>query len=294
MKTKHLVDEQEEGTRLDKLLARLDDSQSRSRWQKQIAGGGVRVNGAEVKSSYQVEEGEQIEVDPPEDFHPHGLKPQDLPLDVVYEDAHVIGIDKKISTVVHPGSGNWDGTLANALVFHYDNLPRPDDNLRPGIVHRLDKDTSGVLVIARTELAYDHISTQFKMRTVEKEYLALVGGNFTENHGLIDAPIGRDPKAPTNMTVKYGGKDSQTEFSVVSELDDSTLLRVRPHTGRTHQIRVHMDYIGHSIIGDKRYGGRPYSRFMLHSRKISLTHPVTGEKLTLESPAPDEFTELTQ
>ncbi len=289
---KHAVEEYEEGTRLDKLLAQLEDSISRSQWQRQITGGGVKVDGEEAKVSYRVSEGEQIEIDPPEDFRPHDLRPQDLPIDVVYEDEHVIGVDKKSSTVVHPGPGNWEGTLANALIFHYEDLPRPDDGLRPGIVHRLDKGTSGILVVARTGLAYEHISNQFKERSVDKEYLALVEGTFAEEGGLIDAPIGRDPKSPTIMTVKFGGKESQTEFFVISESDDSTLLRVKPHTGRTHQIRVHMDYIGHKIAGDERYGGRPYSRFMLHSRRITFAHPKTGEKLTLESPIPPEFAEL--
>jgi len=220
------------------------------------------------------------------------LVPQDVPLNVVYEDSVLIGVNKPSPMVVHPGPGHEKGTLANALAFHYPDLPDIPDPARPGIVHRLDKDTSGVLAVARTKSAYESLKQQFKERQVEKVYLALVSGKFEEDSGLIDAPIGRSARDKTKMTVKLGGKDSRTRFRVLKEFEDRSLLEVRPLTGRTHQIRVHMDYIDHRIVGDSYYGGEPHERLMLHSRNLSVHHPETGEALTLTAPVPEEFEEF--
>ncbi len=292
MKKKHIVTEAEKNKRVDKLLSSLDDSLSRNSWQRQITQGNVKVNSSQVKPSYKVTPGEKIKIDTVEDLQIHKLKPQNLPLDVVYEDNQIIGINKKSSTVVHPGPGNWDGTLANALIYHYENLPRPTNHLRPGIVHRLDKETSGIVVVARTEKAFYTISNQFRNREINKEYLALVEGHFTEKEGLIKAPIGRNNKIPTRMAVKLNGKDSETEFSVLKEFQNSTLLKICPKTGRTHQIRVHMDYIEHPVLGDSSYGGPSCQRMMLHALNITLTHPKRGQKLTLTAPTPHTFNQV--
>lgn len=292
MKKKHTVTEAEKNERVDKLLSSIDDSLSRNSWQKQITQGNVRVDNSQVKPSYRVSPGEEIKIDLADDLHKHKLKPQNLPLDVVYEDSQIIGINKKSSRVVHPGPGNWDGTLANALIYHYENLPCPTNHLRPGIVHRLDKETSGIVVVARTQKAFVSILDQFKNREINKEYLALVEGQFTEKEGLIKAPIGRNNKIPTKMAVKLGGKASETEFSVLKEFHNSTLLQISPRTGRTHQIRVHMDYIGHRILGDSSYGGPPCQRMMLHALNITLTRPNGDQKVTLTAPTPDTFNQV--
>lgn len=287
-----MVKRENKGMRVDKLLAVLDETVSRSKWKTAINTGQVTVNDEQVKPSYTVNPGDEIEVRKPQSLQPPRLEPEKGPLDVVYEDDQVLGINKANSTVVHPGPGNWHGTLANALAYYYDDLPSPEDELRPGIVHRLDKETSGILIVARTEMAYYDLASQFRKRRVDKDYLAVVEGGFSERRGMIDAPIGRDPKNPTRMTVKFGGKESRTEFLVVEEFEDSTLLRVKPRTGRTHQIRVHLKYIGHEIIGDMRYGGRESSRLMLHAREITFTHPKKKTELTLKSPIPTEFPEV--
>jgi 23S rRNA pseudouridine1911/1915/1917 synthase len=287
-----VVREDEKETRIDKLLANLLPDLSRSKWQGLIEDGQVTVAGAERKSSYRVKPGEKVEIKIPEDYDSQELVPQDLPLNVVYEDSALIGVNKPSPMVVHPGPGHEKGTLANALAFNYPDLPEIPDSTRPGIVHRLDKDTSGILAVARTGTAYEGLKDQFKEREVGKAYLALVSGRFEEEGGLINAPIGRSTKDKTRMTVKLGGKDSKTKFRVLDEFEDRSLLEVRPVTGRTHQIRVHMDYIDHRIVGDSYYGGEPHDRLMLHSRSLSVKHPETGEALTLNAPVPEEFEDL--
>ncbi|MFB6290681.1 MAG: RluA family pseudouridine synthase [Candidatus Bipolaricaulia bacterium] len=282
----------EEGVRIDKLISIRLPELSRSKWQKLIKTGCVTVDGSQIKPSYRVSAGERVEIDVPEDFNSETLVPQDIPLDAVYEDSTLIGVNKPTGLVVHPGPGHEDGTLANGLAYRYRNLPDLPDPTRPGIVHRLDKDTSGVLVVARTDEAYLDLKSQFKNREVEKEYLAIVDGQFDEKSGLIDAPVGRSNKDKTKMKVTLGGKEARTEFSVVEELEDSTLLRVKPVTGRTHQIRIHLDYIGHKILGDSYYGGPPAERLMLHASRLTVRHPDKGTNLVLEAPLPDEFKNL--
>jgi len=284
-----VVQEDEKETRIDKLLADLLPGLSRSKWQGLIDDGQVTVAGSERKPSYQVKPGELVKIDIPEDYGSRELVPQDIPLNVVYEDSALIGVNKPSPMVVHPGPGHDKGTLANALAFHYPDLPDIPAPERPGIVHRLDKDTSGVLVVARTKSAYDSLKRQFKERQVEKVYLALVSGKFEEDSGLIDAPIGRSASDKTKMTVKLGGKDSRTRFRVLKEFEARSLLEVRPLTGRTHQIRVHMDYIDHRIVGDSYYDGESHDRLMLHARNLSVHHPETGEAITLSAPIPEEF-----
>lgn len=280
-----------EDIRIDKLVSIRLPELSRSKWQELIKSGHVKVNGSPVKPSYRVSAGERVEIRVPEDFDSRTLVPQDIPLEVVYEDSSLIGVNKPNSLVVHPGPGHEKGTLANGLIYLYENLPNLPDPTRPGIVHRLDKETSGILVVARTAEAFFDLKDQFKNREVDKEYIALVEGNFDERSGLIDAPVGRSNKDKTRMTVKLGGKEARTEFRVIDERENATLLEVKPVTGRTHQIRVHMDYIGHKIIGDSYYGGPPAERLMLHARRLTLGHPEKGTDLTLEAPEPEEFKE---
>ncbi len=289
-----VVRKEEKGERIDKLLAELLADLSRSKWQELIRGGHVRVAGATKKPSYQVKPGDGIEIEIPESADSDELVAQDLPLDVVYEDETLLGVNKPSPMVVHPGPGHEKGTLANALINRYPELPELPKTNRPGIVHRLDKDTSGVLAVARSETAFRKLKAQFKEREVGKVYLALVAGNFKEEAGMIDAPVGRSSKDKTKMTVKLGGKEAQTRFRVLKEYEDSSLLEVRPQTGRTHQIRVHMVYIDHRIIGDSYYGGREGERLMLHSRSLTVRHPENGENLTLTAPLPEEFAKLTR
>jgi 23S rRNA pseudouridine1911/1915/1917 synthase len=281
----------EEDIRIDKLISIWFPDVSRSKWQDLIKSGNITVDGSKTKSSHRVSAGEKIEIDIPEGFNSKRLVPQDIPLDVVYEDSYLIGINKPSSLVVHPGPGHEKGTLANGLVYRYEKLPDLPDPERPGIVHRLDKGTSGIIVVARTDEIYLELKDQFKNREVEKEYLAIVDGHFDEKEGLIDAPVGRSTRDKTKMKVKMGGKESRTQFSVIEEFENSTLLRIKPVTGRTHQIRVHMDYINHRILGDSYYGGPPAERLMLHARRLTIRHPVEGTELTLEAPVPDEFAE---
>jgi len=284
-----VIQEEEKETRIDKLLADLLPGLSRSKWQGLIDEGQVTVAGSERKPSYQVKPGELVEINIPEDYGSRELSPQDISLNIVYEDSALLGVNKPSPMVVHPGPGHEKGTLANALAFHYPDLPDIPAPERPGIVHRLDKDTSGVLAVARTKSVYESLKGQFKERQVEKVYLALVSGKFEEDSGMIDAPIGRSARDKTKMTVKLGGRDSRTRFRVLKEFEDRSLLEVRPLTGRTHQIRVHMDYINHRIVGDSYYGGEPHDRLMLHSRDLTVHHPETGEAITLSAPIPEEF-----
>jgi len=286
-----VVGKMEEDIRIDKLISIWFPDVSRSKWQDLIKSGNITVDGSKTKSSYRVSAGEKIEIDIPEGFNSKRLVPQDIPLDVVYEDSYLIGINKPSSLVVHPGPGHEKGTLANGLIYRYEKLPDLPDPERPGIVHRLDKGTSGIIVVARTDEIYLELKDQFKNREVEKEYFAIVDGHFDEKEGLIDAPVGRSAKDKTKMKVKMGGKESRTQFSVIEEFENYTLLRIKPVTGRTHQIRVHMDYINHRILGDSYYGGPPAERLMLHARRLTIRHPVEGTELTLEAPVPDEFAE---
>ena len=292
IKREFLIAETEEDLRIDKLLSRRFPDRSRSRWQKFIETGAVSVSGATVKSSYRVTPGEKVEMDMTDFSESEGLIPQKISFDVIHEDRYILGINKPDSLVVHPGPGHPKGTLANGLIYRYSDLPEVPDPERPGIVHRLDMDTSGVLVVARTADAYYDLKDQFKAREVEKEYLALVDGKFDEEAGVIEAPVGRKNRDKTKMGVKLGGKKARTEFRVEREFANSTLLKVKPLTGRTHQIRVHLKYIGHRVLGDTYYGGPDYKRLMLHSRQLTLTHPKTKQWITLKAPLPDEFEEL--
>ncbi len=287
------IDSEHAGRRLDRFLADADPVISRSEVQRDIRAGRVSVSGEVTRQpSRRLRENDEViwEI---ADRAP--LTPQPIPLDVLYEDEHLVAVDKPAGLVVHPGAGTESPTLVEGLLADR-TLPRSDDPVRPGIVHRLDKETSGVILVAKTAAALAHLQRQFAARSVEKAYLAVVRGVIAEGEGTIDAPIGRDPAHPRRMRVRSQGRAARTDFRVLRRLRDSTLLLVRPHTGRTHQVRVHLQYIGHPVLGDDVYDAqrRPaYApkrrRMMLHAWRITVRHPETGKSLRLEAPVPPEF-----
>jgi 23S rRNA pseudouridine1911/1915/1917 synthase len=207
----------------------------------------------------------------------------------VYEDEDIVALDKPADLVVHPGAGTRGTTTLVEALLATRNLPPSDDPARPGIVHRIDKETTGILVVAKTPRALESLKRQFAERRVEKAYLAWVAGTLDETEGAIDAPVGRDPHAPRRMAVVADGRPSQTEFAVLAREPKRTLLLVRPRTGRTHQIRVHFRYIGHPVVGDGLYGGPRAAGLMLHAWRLTVFHPATGERLTLEAQPPDAY-----
>lgn len=282
------------GQRLDHhLQARLPEY-SRSRLQDWVRDGHVTVNGRTAKASLVLKGGESITVTPA-NLPPLRAEAEDLPIDVLYEDDAVIGINKRAGMVVHAGAGNHSGTLVNALLHRFGALSSEGGDLRPGIVHRLDKETSGVLVVARTDAAHRSLAGQFQSRTVEKIYLALVHGVTKAESGRVEKPITRDPVRRTRMTCKLEtGRHALTDWKVLRRFSRHTLVEVKIGTGRTHQIRVHMASLGHPILGDTLYGA-PASkilpgRFFLHAARLRFTSPATGKEVTLEAPLPAELT----
>jgi 23S rRNA pseudouridine1911/1915/1917 synthase len=276
------------GSRLDKIVAAHLPALSRSQVQAMIADGHVTVDGGHVKAGVKLRGGETVQVTLPED-ESNELIPQDIPLEMVFEDEHIAVINKPAGLVVHPGVGNTDGTLVNALIARY---PALIDTERKGIVHRLDKDTSGLMVIGLTEAAIENLMAQFQERTVDKVYLALTERSPRTLSGVIDAPIGRDPKQRKRMAVTRDGKPAQTEFEVIEQefSGEQALVRCKILTGRTHQIRVHLAFIGAPVVGDTVYGYRKQrvklKRQFLHAAELAFNHPVTGERLSFEAPLP--------
>ena len=285
----------EGGVRLDKYIE--IDGVSRSRIQKLIDDGCVLVNGETAKARDKVKSGDIIEIDIP-DAEPLDALPEDIPLDIVYEDEHLLVINKPQGMVVHPGAGNYSGTLVNALLHHCgDSLSGIGGVARPGIVHRIDKETSGLLLVAKTDLAHNSLSAQIKDKTAAREYICITNGNMTVLKGKIDAPIGRHPAVRTKMAVtSKNSKNAVTHFTVTEQLNNASLVECKLETGRTHQIRVHLAYIGHPILGDDVYGAKanPYGLRgqALHARKIGFVHPVSGERMEFEKEPPDYFAEL--
>ena len=291
------------GRRLDAYLSRRLSQFSRSRIRRWVLGNRVLVCGQGRKPSYLVRPGDEIRVDPPPP-QPSDLTPEPIPLNIVHEDASLLVVDKPAGLVVHPGAGNRSGTLANALVYHLEELRR-QETVRPGIVHRLDKGTSGLLVVARTQPAHDHLSGQFARREVEKRYLALVHGSVEERLGEIDVPLGRHPRSRTRISTRTRKpRPALTRYRVLARYPDFTYLSVSPHTGRTHQIRVHLTHLGHPVVGDATYGSRrlrllPDSirasvmvktgRHFLHAAFLAFVHPGTGRRVRFESPLPPEL-----
>ena len=282
--------------RLDIFLSEKLEELNRSHVQKIIEEEKVKVNGLVRKSSYRLREGDKIEIEYaiPE---VEKIEAQDLPLQVIYCDEHLVGVDKPSGLVVHPGVGNWKGTLVNALLFHFPELKCVGPEDRPGIVHRLDKETSGVLIVARTLESYKELQRQFKSREVEKVYTGLVWGKFTQRLGKFDWSIGRHVKYGDRMSVKTKKpRQAETYYSVIEEIGDYTLLEIRPITGRTHQIRVHLAASGHPVVGDTRYGRRKSKdagpRLFLHASRLVFKHPRTNKEIELFSPLPVDLEEF--
>lgn len=279
------------GMRLDQALARLLPEHSRSRIRAWIDAGQVTLAGAAAEAKRRLAGGERVVVTPLPDPRAAAFAPQPIPLAIVYEDEALIVIDKPAGLVVHPGSGNWDGTLANALLHH---LPALAGVARAGIVHRLDKDTSGLLVVAKTATAQTDLVRQLQAKSVRRDYLALATGDIARG-GTIDAPIGRHPVRRTSMAVVRTGKPAVTHYEVRERFGECTLLSCRLETGRTHQIRVHLASLGHPLVGDPAYGHRggvPFPRQALHAWRLGLVHPVTRRRLTWEAPLPADLAAL--
>lgn len=287
------VAQEDDGARIDAYL-RAHTEFSRSRISALMLEGAVSVDGAaQEKPAFKVAKGQRIALSVPE-TRPVDIVPQDIPLNILYQDADVVIVNKPCGMVVHPAAGNEDRTLVNALLYHVHDLSGIGGEMRPGIVHRLDKDTSGLILIAKNDRAHAALSEQFKTRSMEKHYRAVAFGQFKEEAGLIDAPIARHPVDRKRMAVVPDGKPSQTEWRVMARLKSATLLDVHLLTGRTHQIRVHMHSIGHPLLGDRIYAPNLKTsvhipRLMLHAYSLAFTHPTTGERMTLCAPLPEAF-----
>lgn len=287
------VGEDEESERLDVYLTRRAPEYSRSRIQKLIDGGRVTLGGKLVKANYKVQPGNRIELAEPE-VEPLEVVAEDIPLDILFEDSDVVVINKPRGMVVHPAAGNYQGTLVNALLEHCQDLSGIGGVARPGIVHRLDKDTSGVMMVAKTDRAHLHLAKQIKDRTASRKYIAIVHGNVQAEQGLIDAPIGRHPVDRKKMAVNLDhGKEAKTKFRVLERFGNYSVVECRLMTGRTHQIRVHMAYIGHPVVGDPKYGPRTAHFSIegqaLHSAELAFQHPVSGQELVFEAPLPADM-----
>ena len=304
-----LVAEGEEGERLDQYLTRYCPSLSRSRIQQLIEAGSARLNDEAIRPSRRVRPGDCIDLVVPEP-EPLAVEAEDLPLSIVYEDADLLVVDKAAGMTVHPAPGVWSGTLVNALLYHCPDLSGINGVLRPGIVHRLDRDTTGLLVVAKGDESHRSLAGQLEAREMSRRYAAAVWGSPRED-GSIDAPIGRSPRDRKKMAVLKGGRRAVTHFAVVERLPFLSRLEVRLETGRTHQIRVHLQHLGHSVFGDPTYGGRAQLRGVhaeyrararallglmdrqaLHARCLGFRHPTTGQVLAFESPLPPDFARL--
>lgn len=289
------IEEMHAGERLDKALASIESDWSRTQISNWIDDGLVTVNGSEVKAKYKVKEGDVIEVDVPEP-EPLEVIPENLELDIIYEDEDVLVVNKPRGMVVHPAPGHMTGTLVNGLMYHCKDLSGINGVLRPGIVHRIDKDTSGLLMVAKNDLAHTSLVDQLVNKTVTRKYTALVHGHIPHDKGTIDAPIGRDPKDRQKQAIVDNGKHAVTHFTVLERFGGKyTLVECRLETGRTHQIRVHMNYIGYPLVGDPKYGPKKTIDFggqVLHAGVLGFIHPRTKEYLEFETPLPDDFLTL--
>lgn len=294
--TEKMVVETEKG-RIDKVIANHFPAFSRSQVQNWLTKERITVNDAVVKANYKVKTGDVIVIEPVE---PEVLdvQPENIPLDIVYEDEDVVVINKPQGMVVHPAPGHPNGTLVNALMYHIDHLSGINDVIRPGIVHRIDKDTSGLLMIAKNDQAHESLAKQLAEKTSMRRYLALVHGNIAHDKGTVDMPIGRNPKDRKKQAVVENGRHAVTHFKVLERFGQYTLIECQLETGRTHQIRVHLAEIGHPLAGDPLYGPRKTLKGngqFLHAAQLGFTHPKTGEWLEFSAPLPDIFEQtLTQ
>lgn len=283
--------EETDGLRIDKYLPSCYDEMTRSELKKYFDNNKVYVNDKLVKPSYKVVNSDIIKIEEL-DNNLSDIMPENIPLDIVYEDNEVIVINKPSGMVVHPAPGHYSGTLVNALMFHYQQLSDLNGENRAGIVHRIDKDTSGLLIICKTNYAHRKISEQLKNKEATRTYHAIVTGSIGHNLGRIDAPIGRDPSNRQKMAIVPNGKEAITKFKVIDRFRDFTYLELHLETGRTHQIRVHMSYINHPVYGDPLYGVKkqvePFGQY-LHAKKIGFRHPRTNEYMEFEVDLPEEF-----
>lgn len=288
------------GERIDKYITEsLEDDISRSQIQQWIKDGHVTVNGQAVKANYRLSEEDRVELRIPQPSEAE-IRPEAIPLDVAYEDRDVIVVNKPRGMVVHPAPGHYSGTLVHALMHHCKDLSGINGQLRPGIVHRIDKDTSGLIMAAKNDLAHMSLARQLKEHSVTRKYLAIVHGSVTHDNGTVDAPIGRDPRNRKLFTVTAkNSKRSVTHFAVIERFADYTYLELKLETGRTHQIRVHMQFIGHSLVGDPQYGrsrglskGPEMIGQALHACVLGFNHPRTGEFLQFEAPIPQDMQHL--
>lgn len=298
----HTVNDKHAGKRLDIFIAHYEPHLSRTRIQSLIKESRALVNGKAEKPGYKVKPGETVSLELPERTV-HEVLPENIPLNVIYEDGDMVVLNKPPGLVVHPAPGNFTGTLVNALLYHYGSLPSPGagGRERAGLVHRLDKDTSGVMAVARTEQALRDLSAQFKARTVQKKYLAVVSGVIKKGSGAIEVGIGRHVKDRKKISVHTSkAREAVSLFKVKERLNAATVVEVEIKTGRTHQIRVHLSHIGHPVLGDRVYGGakvtklgsRSIPRQMLHAGSLSLLHPRTGHPMSFQAPPPEDMADL--
>jgi 23S rRNA pseudouridine1911/1915/1917 synthase len=278
------------GVRLDKFVSEKCPELSRTHAQKLIGEGHIAVNGREAKPSLRLEIGDKINIRIPP-TPPSPLSPEAIPLNILYEDDDLLVVDKPAGLTVHPAAGNTSHTLINAILAHFPRLTDISDSLRPGIVHRLDKDTSGVMLVAKNRVAQINLINQFKARAIVKSYLVLVKGRLTPERGVIEAAIGRDPRNRKRMAVVTEGREARTQYQVIKYIDDYTLLEVAPETGRTHQIRIHLSAIGYPVVGDALYGVKsPHlSRQFLHACRLGFKLPSTGEYVEFKSELPPDL-----
>ena len=293
--TEFTVLEDENNIRIDKALAVRFKDVSRSHLQNLIENGSVKVNDKDVKSNYKLKINDKVSVEIPEPVN-LTVEPEDIDINILYEDSDVIVVDKKQGMVVHPAPGNYSGTLVNALLYHCKDLSGINGVIRPGIVHRIDKDTSGILVVAKNDYAHIKLAEQFKDHSITREYVALVEGRMKNESGTIDKPLGRNPKDRLKFAVVSDGKRAVTHYKLLENFKDESLVLCRLETGRTHQIRVHMAYINHPLVGDPVYGHKK-QRFksngqFLHARKLGFIHPRTNEYMEFVSEIPDYYKQV--
>ena len=284
-----------EGERLDQLLARSVDGLTRSAAQRLLEEGAVTLNGAPARKNTRTAPGDAVALSLPDPVEVD-IRPQNIPLDVVYEDADVIVVNKPVGMVVHPAPGHPDGTLVNALLYHCGNsLSGINGALRPGIVHRIDRDTSGLIIAAKNDFAHVKLAEQLQDHTLARTYRCIVTGNLREDTGTVNAPIGRCPADRKKMAVVAGGRNAVTHWTVLERYPGVNYVECRLETGRTHQIRVHMAYIGHPLLGDVVYGAKKpvpgLAGQCLHARRLSFVHPSAGTRVTVECPLPDYFSQ---
>ena len=294
MELKKLLYQNEEPIRIDKFLTEEFEDLSRNSIQILIKNNAVTVNGNVVKANYILKNNDEIEI-MFDDAVDSEILPEDIPLDVYYEDEDVIVVNKPSGMVVHPAVGNFTGTLVNALMYHCKDLSTINGVKRPGIVHRIDKDTSGLIMVAKNDISHNFLAEQLKDKTASRVYVALVHGNVHVKKGVINAPIGRDLKSRVKMAVVKDGKEAITEFTVLKYYKDFTLIECRLKTGRTHQIRVHMSYIGYPLVGDPLYGPKKLrygDKQYLHAKELSFIHPSTKQRVTFTTELPKYFCEF--